>query len=114
MAETLLRFQHPVAAPDGTWYEARACGGADGSGTWQGWVEFVPLDGGTPICSPRETTQPNRIDTEYWATGLTHVYLEGALQRALAVPGSAVVAPPEPSVFPKPPVRVKPGEPGRK
>ena len=33
--------------------------------------------------SPRETTQPNRQDVEYWATGLTPVYLEGALRRAL-------------------------------
>ena len=31
----------------------------------------------------RETTQPNRTDAEYWATGLTRVYLEGALDRAL-------------------------------
>jgi hypothetical protein len=49
-------------------------------------VEFVPVDGGPPIRSPRETTQPNRVDTEYWATGLTTVYLEGALQRALSGP----------------------------
>ena len=35
------------------------------------------------VRSPRETTQPNRRDTEYWATGLTPVYLEGALRRAL-------------------------------
>ena len=49
-------------------------------GLWQGWIEFVPLDAdGVPVRSPRETTQPNRRDTEYWATGLTPVYLEGAL-----------------------------------
>ena len=35
-----------------------------------------------PIATGRETTQPNRTDTEYWATGLSEVYLEGALQRA--------------------------------
>src|SRR5262245_44150121 len=52
-------------------------------GKWQGWIEFLPLDGSTPIRSGRETTQPNRIDVEYWATGLTTVYLQGALQRAL-------------------------------
>jgi hypothetical protein len=50
---------------------------------WQGWIEFEPVDGGAPIRSPRETTQPNRTDTQYWATGLTVVYLEGALCRAL-------------------------------
>ena len=46
-------------------------------------IEFLPVDGGTPVRSGRETTQPNRVDTEYWATGLTEVYLEGALERAL-------------------------------
>ena len=37
-----------------------------------------------PVQSPRETTQPNLTDLNYWATGLTPVYLEGALARALA------------------------------
>jgi hypothetical protein len=50
---------------------------------WQGWVEFLPVDGGKAIRTGRETTQPNRQDTAYWATGLTPVYLEGALDRAL-------------------------------
>jgi len=52
-------------------------------GKWQGWLEFLPIGGGRPIRSGRETTQPNRTDAVYWATGLTAVYLEGALQRAL-------------------------------
>jgi hypothetical protein len=51
---------------------------------WEGWIEFIPVDGGTAIRSPRETTQPNYTDTKYWATGLTRIYLEGALTRALA------------------------------
>ena len=53
------------------------------SGTWQGWIEFIPASGGDPIRSARETTQPNREDTIYWATGLTTVFLEGSLHRAL-------------------------------
>ena len=32
----------------------------------------------------RETTQPNLADLEHWATGLTPVYLDGALRRARA------------------------------
>jgi len=84
MAEILAAFQAPVAAGDGHFYTARACGGKSVDGLWQGWIEFTPVEGGTPIRSPRETTQPNRVDTEYWATGLTPVYLEGALQRALS------------------------------
>jgi hypothetical protein len=99
MAETLLVFQSPVMATDGTKYEARACGGEMPGGGWQGWLEFVPLAGGQPVRSQRETTQPNRVDTEYWATGLTPVYLEGALVRALAPPAVVPVALPQPSVF---------------
>jgi hypothetical protein len=99
MGETLLQFQLPVAAPDGTTYEARACGAPMRGGMWQGWIEFVPVAGGDPIRSPRETTQPNRIDTEYWATGLSAVYLEGALRRALATPMAAAAVPSEPSIF---------------
>jgi hypothetical protein len=86
-------------------YEARACGGPMDGGTWEGWIEFVPIDGGEPLRTPRETTQPNRAATEYWATGLTQVYLEGAMRRALDTPVTVVTTPPQPSVFPGPAVR---------
>lgn len=107
MAETLLQFQFPVIGPDGTPYEARACGGPmPRTAVWEGWLEFIPIGGGAPARSGRETTQPNRTDTEYWATGLTRVYLEGALRRALAVRRTIAVSPPQPSMFasPAPPV----------
>jgi hypothetical protein len=52
-------------------------------GLWQAWVEFIPADRVGIRRSPRETTQPNRMDTLYWATGIGRVYLEGALERAL-------------------------------
>jgi hypothetical protein len=66
-------------------------------GRWQGWIEFVPVDGGSAIRSGRETTQPNRVDVQYWATGLTPVYLEGALHRALnplRAPAPPLIPPP--------------------
>jgi len=108
MAETLLQYKHPVAGPDGRLYEARACGGPTDIGTWHGWIEFVPIDGGEPVHTPRETTQPNRIDTEYWATGLTQVYLEGALHRALDTPITIGIAPPRPTAFSGPAPRFAP------
>lgn len=83
MAEVLVEFSDPVADEDGITYTARACGAEADNGLWQGWIEFIPHDGGEPVRSGRETTQPNRTDTLYWATGLTAVYLEGALRRAL-------------------------------
>ncbi len=99
MAETLLVYQTSIAAPDGTLYEARAVGDDMPGGGWQGWLEFVPLAGGPPVHTSRETTQPNQVDTEYWATGLTPVYLEGALKRALTRPPLVPTVPPQPSVF---------------
>ena len=83
MSEVLVQFAELVMDENGRHYVARACGSEmPGDILWQGWVEFVPVDGGPAIASGRETTQPNRVDAVYWATGLTPVYLEGALQRA--------------------------------
>jgi len=106
MSETLLQFEEPVVGPDGTVYEARACGGPLPDGMWQGWIEFIPITDGAPVRSRRETTQPNRTDAIYWATGLTPVYLDGALHRALDGPLLVPVTPPQPSVFdgPAPPI----------
>ena len=42
--------------------------------------------GAAVLHSPRETTQPNLAALEYWASGLTPVYLAGALERALTAP----------------------------
>jgi hypothetical protein len=82
MAETLHEFQAAISSSDGVLYAARACGAETPGGLWEGWIEFVPETGGEPLRSPRETTQPNRTDILYWATGITPVYLEGALWRA--------------------------------
>lgn len=82
MAEVLHDFGI-LRTANGAEYRVKACGSPMEGSLWQGWLEFEPLGGGETIRSPRETTQPNRTDTAYWATGLTAVYLEGALQRAL-------------------------------
>ena len=84
MAETLLQYHKPVIAPSGVEYIARACGSPIPGGRWQGWIEFTPASGGAPVRTDRETTQPNRNDAAYWATGVSRVYLEGALRRALS------------------------------
>src|SRR5438105_5908077 len=83
MAEVLATYSDTIVSPDGVAYRAQACGGAAADGRWEAWIEFLPLSGGTAIRSPRETTQPNRADAVYWASGLSAVYLEGALDRAL-------------------------------
>ena len=83
MAEVLLEFETPLTGDNGRTYMARACGDEMHDGGWQGWIEFLPVGAGEPVRSARETTQPNREDTVYWATGLTPVFLEGSLRRAL-------------------------------
>ena len=55
-------------------------------GTWEGWLEFVPLNPGLPsLRTDRETTQPDLSALEYWATGLEPMYLAGAFERAQPV-----------------------------
>lgn len=53
---------------------------------WDGWLVFFPADGGSPIAPPApETTQSNMAALTDWAEVLSEVYLEGALDRAIAL-----------------------------
>ena len=79
----LVKFNDVVRGEDGRSWRAQVCGRQAAENMWEGWIEFEPSDGGEEIRTPRETTQPNRTDLEYWAAGLTEAYLEGALERAL-------------------------------
>ncbi len=99
VSETLLEYHVPVRGEDGRLYHARACGAPLDATVWEGWLEFDPLDGGDTLRSRRETTQPNRTDAEYWATGLSEVYLEGSLKRALEGPIPVPVTSVRPPVF---------------
>jgi len=101
VAEVLLEYPQAVFSDDGKSYTARVCG-AEMGGTWQGWIEFVPLGDGEPVRSARETTQPNRQDTLYWATGLTPVYLQGALRRTLRPVARPIAARVDPPHFDEP------------
>ena len=83
MAETLARFETPVSDRYGRLYTAKACGRERDDRLWEGWIEFENSETGETLRSFRETTQPNLTDLRYWATGLTPVYLEGALDRIL-------------------------------
>jgi hypothetical protein len=94
MAEVLAEFADSVEY-NGVAYRAQACGAPMGN-VWEGWLEFVPVEGGPAVRSQRETTQPNFTDAQYWATGLTHIYLEGALNRAMNPVVRKVVAPSRP------------------
>jgi hypothetical protein len=82
MAELLASFSAPISDVFGV-FHARAVGRVAPDNMWEGWVEFVPVDGGGQVLvSGIESRQPERAHLVYWANGLTPVYLEGALSRA--------------------------------
>jgi hypothetical protein len=81
MLEVLVRFTELIRGSDGREYQPQACGAVGPDGLWEGWIEFLTPSGA--VRTERETSQPNRADLMYWAQGLTHTYLEGALTRAL-------------------------------
>ena len=83
MPELLVKYDEPIKDPLGAWYFAQAVGLQRDDGLWEGWLEFIgPNESARSISSGRETTQPKRTDLEYWAQGLSTVYLQGALDRA--------------------------------
>jgi hypothetical protein len=85
MAELLQEYTTIVTGPDDTIYTVRSYGEERADGTWIGWIEFEPDDSTKPtFLTDQETSQPNRVAVEYWATGLESVYFEGAFGRAHA------------------------------
>lgn len=83
MAKLLQEYSSVVIGPDGTTYLVRSYGDERADGTWIGWLEFHPTDPEKRVLETgQETSQPNQMDVEYWATGLEPVYFEGAFGRA--------------------------------
>ena len=74
-------FADPFRAQDGTAYTVKVYGQERSDGTWIGWLEFVAQKSGAIRRTPRETTQSNREQLYYWATGVQHSYLTGAFSR---------------------------------
>jgi hypothetical protein len=89
MAQVVSAFSEVIRTAEGPSYTVTACGRERADGTWEGWLEFAPDDTSPVLRTRPETTQPNLTDLRYWATGLTPVYLEGALARALGPPPRA-------------------------
>lgn len=83
MPETLVKFDEAISDSTGARYFVEAMGRQREDGLWEGYLEFLPVnDKSECIISDRETTQPNRNAVDYWAQGLSRVYLSGALDRA--------------------------------
>jgi hypothetical protein len=83
MAEVFRVFEEPVSDASGS-YHARVVGRRAEDGMWEGWIEFVAIEGTSdgPFISAIESRQREREHLAYWAGGLSLVYMEGALERA--------------------------------
>ena len=84
-------FEVPLSLAAGT-YRARVYGQEMADGRWSGSIVFVPVGGGRLIATERETTQSSLAALTHWATGLSEVYLQGALERGLALQPEAQLA----------------------
>ena len=85
MAELIIQFDTTLRGSDGCDWHPQVWGRICEDALWEGWLEFLPAgtDDREAIRTERETEQPKRADLVYWAQGLTQVYLEGALERAI-------------------------------
>ena len=79
MADIIHTFAEPFVFDDLP-FAVRVVGRPAGT-VWEGWLEFVAPDDEVFV-TPRETTQPDRRALEYWASGLSPTYFEGAYRRA--------------------------------
>jgi hypothetical protein len=97
VTEEFLEFENTVEDKEGRSHVALVVGEQRDDGRWIGRIRFTLTDGSDSVETDRETTQPNRDDLAYWATGLTYFYLEGALararRRAERQPGGGVASP---------------------
>jgi hypothetical protein len=83
MTELIRRFPDAAANARGA-FTARVMARTLGDGGWEGWLEFAPLGAGdeTSCLTGTETRQRDRVAMQRWASGLTPIYVEGALARA--------------------------------
>jgi len=85
MAEVIQQYTTLFEDENGDTYTVMARGEKRPPGTWEGWLEFHPVDRANAVLlTARETTQPDRGALEYWASGLEPLYFEGAFDRAQA------------------------------
>lgn len=78
--------QHSERVQDtlGNIYEVYVYGEPRLDGTWEGWLEFIPVNQSlSSRRTERETTQPDLVALEYWASGLEPLYLAGAFERSI-------------------------------
>jgi hypothetical protein len=84
MDAVMMQISETVSDERGT-FHAIVMARERNDGSWEGWLEFVPVDNDScRYATPIETRQHDRVTMERWASGLTAVYADGALARARA------------------------------
>jgi hypothetical protein len=96
--DTLFQqFERPMTDAGSDTYLVFVQGRSRPQDTWEGWLVFERQRDARRFSTPVETARPDAQAVLYWASGLSAVYLEGALERALSVsiaPRSIAEAPP--------------------
>src|SRR5262249_4552852 len=110
MADMLREHPTLVGGIDDTAYVAQIWANEMSDGRWEAWVLFVPISTGRARRTERETIQAHRAGVEYWASGVTSIYLQGAFARSrparVTAAAGRAVRPPVP--FPRRlPIRVR-------
>ena len=84
-ASILVRTLPDTISGDRGSFHPRIVAREDAHGTWEAWLEFVPVATTTWVSysTPIETHQHSRTAVERWASGITRVYAEGALGRTV-------------------------------
>jgi len=84
MSEVIRRLPGLVSNARGA-FSVSVVARDSGPAGWEGWLAFAPAwaNGAADIITGIETRQRDRLSLERWASGLTGVYAEGALARAV-------------------------------
>jgi hypothetical protein len=94
-----MKFIHQhadyISSADGRKYVAQVYAAERGDHTWEAWCVFFPVKADDFVAGGRETTQSTAESVRYWASGLTHRFYEGALDRALSLDRNADLDQPE-------------------
>jgi hypothetical protein len=87
----VTQYSRTLVDPYARRYVARVYGACRPDYLWDGWFVFFPLDSGRALATDRETTQNSlsAVRDRDWASGISTVDLDGALERALALPPEA-------------------------
>jgi hypothetical protein len=81
--EIVLDLQPALTAEDGRQYRATVIGTYAADGHWNAWLEFVQPESQHVLRTGIETHQKSETDLHHGAGTLSHVYLLGALGRAV-------------------------------